>query len=597
MTETTSPRSSKSARLTFLAVLAATIAVPGAWIVLAGGVTPNGTQPPVTHDIEAPGNCLGCHSDYDLDNNVEPWNTWAGSMMANAGRDPLFWAALDVANNDLPGAGDFCLRCHAPKAWLAGRVKPPGGTPDGCGLLGDLDGTNNDFEGISCHFCHRMMVNESPPPGEDPVYFENGQYWIDDEDCSVSGSGPCRRGPYGYEGPEIEPPHEWAYSAYHESSDICGNCHNVTSPVLTLIDTDGQDTGLPFPIERTFKEWQQSDYSPAGASFQTCQNCHMPDATQDPVYACFFEDNNRTGNMPMHVMAGGNTWIPAVLQGEYPALERGDELTATIAAANDMLQNQSAALELTSGAATPGEDLVVEVKVTNLTGHKLPTGYPEGRRMWLNVAVRDGDDVPLWEGGAYDPATGELTEDGQIKIYRVEPGIWNLNGTGQCDADDAGGSPLFHFALNNCIVVDNRIPPLGFSGMSDLETQPVGYSYPETSSGSGILVNFDVTEYQIPIPVGAAAPITVEATLYYQTASREYVEFLRDQAVDNDFPDDCISGTPAMSRGEILHDMWERYDRSPPVGMVSDTAEVGFAEIFSDGFESGDTTAWSASVP
>ena len=25
------------------------------------------------------------------------------------------------------------------------------------------------------------------------------------------------------------------------------------------------------------------------------------------------------------------------------------------------------------------------VRVTNLTGHKLISGYPEGRRMWLNV--------------------------------------------------------------------------------------------------------------------------------------------------------------------------------------------------------------------
>ena len=42
-------------------------------------------------------------------------------MMAQAGRDPLFWAALDVANNDVPGIGDFCLRCHSPAGWLDGR--------------------------------------------------------------------------------------------------------------------------------------------------------------------------------------------------------------------------------------------------------------------------------------------------------------------------------------------------------------------------------------------------------------------------------------------------------------------------------------------
>jgi hypothetical protein len=55
-------------------------------------------------------------------NHLEPWDTWAGSMMAQSSRDPLFWAALDVANNDMPDVGDFCLRCHVATGWLAGRL-------------------------------------------------------------------------------------------------------------------------------------------------------------------------------------------------------------------------------------------------------------------------------------------------------------------------------------------------------------------------------------------------------------------------------------------------------------------------------------------
>ena len=52
-----------------------------------------------------------------------------------------------------------------------------------------------------------------------------------------------------------------------------------------------------------------------------------------------------------------------------------------------------------------------------------------------------------------------------------------------------------------------------------------------------------------------------------------------------------------MSRGELLYDMWMRYDRSPPVNMG--TASQQFARsIFTDGFESGDTSAWSiTSIP
>ena len=539
-----------------------------------GDVTPFGTQPGLNFEIIAPFNCQFCHGDYSIDANYEPFDSWAGSMMANSTRDPLFWAALDVANNDAPGIGDFCLRCHTPTGWLGGRSEPPGGTVDGCALQGNLDESDNDFDGISCHLCHRMEVNQNPPPGEQPVYFENGSFWIDDDDCTAMSTGPCRFGPYDYGVGDVPPPHEWAFSQYLVDSDICGNCHNVTSPVLNLIDENGVDTGIPFPIERTFMEWQQSDFAGGGAKGQSCQDCHMPQASEDPAFACAFQDNDRTGDMAVHQFVGGNTWIPEVLRGEYPALGRDEEFTATIAWATDMLQNRTATVEvLESAGAAPGEDLDVTVRVTNLTGHKLPTGYPEGRRMWLNATAFDSEGTLLWESGAYDFATGELAEDAQVKIYEVKQGIWDRNGTGECDTSDLASNPLFHFVLNNCYASDNRIPPLGFTGGTDPETAPVNYTYPETSPGSGILVNYDDTAYQIPIPADAVPPITVEARLYFQTASREYVEFLRDEAVNNGFPDDCLprsTGLPGMSRGELLYDMWERYDRSAPVDVASD---------------------------
>ena len=67
------------------------------------------------------------------------------------------------------------------KLWVNVHAVPTlrGGTVDGCALLGEIDRPNNDFEGISCHFCHRAMVNPSPPPGEQGYYLENGQVWLD----------------------------------------------------------------------------------------------------------------------------------------------------------------------------------------------------------------------------------------------------------------------------------------------------------------------------------------------------------------------------------------------------------------------------------
>ena len=195
---------------------------------LASPLTDKGTQPGLNFPLQSSGACAPCHAGYDATNNIEPSNTWSGSMMAQASRDPLFWAALDVANNDLPDVGDFCLRCHAPTGWLAGRSEPPGGSTDGCGFVGKIDERYNDFEGVGCHLCHRMNVNDSPPAGEDAVYYENAQFWIGDRPCNGF-SEPCRQGPYDYVLPPSAP-HAWQYSSYHVNSDLCGNCHNVTHP-------------------------------------------------------------------------------------------------------------------------------------------------------------------------------------------------------------------------------------------------------------------------------------------------------------------------------------------------------------------------------
>ena len=67
-------------------VPSAVLAVAAA--VVAGPLTDQGTQPPLQYPILSPGDCGGCHGGYAGSNNIEPWDTWAGSLMAQASRDP-----------------------------------------------------------------------------------------------------------------------------------------------------------------------------------------------------------------------------------------------------------------------------------------------------------------------------------------------------------------------------------------------------------------------------------------------------------------------------------------------------------------------------
>jgi hypothetical protein len=590
--------------------------------------TPHGTQPGLLFPLQPAGSCGGCHGAANSSQQqYRPASTWGGSMMAQAMRDPLFWAALDVANADVPGVGDFCLRCHTPAGWYGGRVSKTGGGGQvsdpakgaaGCLLEGTLDSAdfNNDYEGVACHYCHRL--SPEGPNGE-PVRIGNGDAWVDDTECNGDGGEPCRRGPYTYSG-SFQPPHPWAQSAFHADGAVCGSCHDVSSPDLgngpfkALKLDDGTDTGQPFPIERTYSEWEQSAYAqPGGANERPCQSCHMPDS-QDPNATAAVGGPPRTGNLPVHAFAGGNTWIPQIIRGEYSdttsipgsngGIGRQDELGNTVAWAREMLAS-AAALEATLTAytapttTTPGS-LGARITVTNRSGHKLPSGYGEGRRMWLNLQVKDAAGALVFESAAYDIASATLDQDPQARVYEVLQGIWNRNGTGTCDVKDDQGRPIFHFALNDCVVKDNRIPPLGFRPATAVDPngyqlRPVAHVYPETTPGSGVLVNHDQADYVVTLPAGAQAPFTVTARLYYQTSSREYIEFLRNQAVERGFAGEnllCAGGPnrPAVvgpkdqTRGQFMHALWETYGKSPPELMQSIHLAVP-TEIFRDGFE------------
>lgn len=185
--------------------------------------------------------------------------------------------------------------------------------------------------------------------------------------------------------------------------------------------------------------------------------------------------------------------------------------------------------------------------VTNEGGHKLPTGYPEGRRVWLSVRFRDAAQTIVAESGVYNANTATLLTDAELKVYECKPGldvvVAGLVGTTP--------GPSFHFVLNNRVYKDNRIPPRGFTNaaFATFGGTPVGATYADGQ-------HWDVTPYGIP-----DSAVTAEVALYYQSTTREYVEFLRDHNVTND-------------TGEILHKLWLNYGQSPPELMATTTVAL-----------------------
>ena len=110
-----------------------------------------GTQPDEVSNFESPNKCDNCHAGYNDANTAgepqdEPATGWRGAGMGNAGRDPIFWATMAIAEQDFDGAGDLCIRCHSTGGWYAGRSTPT----DGSGLA------TSDSDGVDCDTCHSM---------------------------------------------------------------------------------------------------------------------------------------------------------------------------------------------------------------------------------------------------------------------------------------------------------------------------------------------------------------------------------------------------------------------------------------------------------
>lgn len=570
------------------------------------GIFDNGE--PVHGVFQTPYYCYACHGGA-----ADIWPSYMGTMMANAMRDPLFNGqfAVSVAGYEYLNQqgvtnfggdliADFCIRCHGPNAWQGGRSGFEGDGTTTAYTPGVYDQQHAlDMEGVVCDACHRttgFAANVSPSRFKTPGQPDTSQLVI----SHATGKRGPYPGTYAYShlggttaygahigpttgttvppvahnpptqsGSAVSPGHDTQHGANLGESTLCGTCHNITHP----------ESG--HAVERTYTEWLNSDYSdPSSPDHQSCQDCHMPAQSnvmgctlggQDPQYGAW---NKVRSALRQHEFVGGNAWIPQILKQMYPNVDlpwtNGNNYqgtyhfgppsrnalydTVTTRATNKL--KIAADLDLTAIEATPGT-ITASVTVTNLSGHKLPTGYPEGRQMWIQIEALDAGGAPFWQSGILD-GNNELIADPDLKVYEARQGL-NYPSLGL-----SGES--FHFALNNMVVKDNRIPPKGATlikgiGGTDaydpnLAPWPSGGLYPDNQ-------HWDTTVYQIPIPAGTARPIKVRTSVLYQTASFAYVDFLANGG------DSVVQTTPHPD-AVTVRSLWLSGYPAPavPVGMV-----------------------------
>ena len=545
------------------------------------GTQPNGSG--IGFDpVSASNNCTYCHGDYNP--STAPYDSWVVSLMGQAARDPVFHAALAVANQDAHLSGEFCIRCHAPGAWLSGKS-----------VTGDMSlFEGEDFDGINCSFCHRAVNpvlgpdsavgypgNADPAPdvsilnalaaaGNLPTDRGNAMFIVDPKDT--------RRGPYDDVPINFHGGVELVYSPFHTQGRFCGQCHDVSTPTYTKM-ADGtyalNAIGAPhptakademFPEQRTYSEWAASTFASMGVAFadrrfggntpdgvvSSCQDCHMPKQVGG---GCVFFDGDpkfERDDIGQHSFAGANTWVLRAIRmamgedADFLGLT-ADRVDAATARNIQMLRDASD-MELSR------EGSKLKVRIINQSGHKLPTGYVEGRRMWINVRFLDAQGALVAERGAYDYVTATLHEK-DTKVYHAAHAI------DETVAKQVHLPPgtKFHLVLNNVVLFDNRIPPRGFTNAAfdAFGSGAVGYTYADGQY-------WDDTLYDVP--PGARSAVV---TFYAQTSSREYMEFLRDTNTTD-------------STGQTAYDLWVATGRSAPVDMDSATIDLAGSSMAAD---------------
>jgi hypothetical protein len=226
------------------------------------------------------------------------------------------------------------------------------------------------------------------------------------------------------------------------------------------------------------------------------------------------------------------------------------------------------------------------LKVQNNGGHKLLSGFPEGRRVFLNVQFFDKDGNIVGEINPYDPLVttvdgggNEVYASGGVLTKTHEELVWEALLSSSLTEEDK----TFHFALATDRYKDNRIPPKGFdtTQMSSRLVQPrwMGEDAPDYFTAAEYAGGYD--EVTIGKPLGT---VSWNATLQYQTTSKEYVEFLRDeingdvQTLSTPVPSGepeayIIQSDPFFSNlkgwGDALWDLWLHNNGNEPVEMTS----------------------------
>jgi hypothetical protein len=364
-------------------------------------------------------------------------------------------------------------------------------------VAGDSAAARLGRDGVSCSLCHQILPDNLGEPGS-----LSGGFLV--------GFGREIFGPHA--NPDTQPMRFFlnytpVESDHILSSELCATCHTV---IVEPLDAAGQPRGFELTEQATYFEWQNSSYADAQSELATgCAACHLPTTDEDgaPIVAEIATTGAVLPRDPFgrHLFVGGGAYLSRLLDAnrDWAGITLDPSELAATAAASEIHLRGAAEISIASASRTGGVATVV-VGVDNLTGHKLPTGYPT-RRMWLHLVARDGSGQVVFESGAALPG-----DEREVRAHldRIDdPSQVNVWEAVLVDGD---GAPTHRPLGAVRYAKDSRILPIGFSSFhAEIDRmRPIG-----TESDTSFVAGSDQVTYEIP----AAGPLEIQVELLYQS--------------------------------------------------------------------------------
>ncbi|MEO7040182.1 MAG: hypothetical protein ABI186_09160 [Candidatus Elarobacter sp.] len=342
---------------------------------------------------------------------------------------------------------DTCMQCHGAMGKRTFALDHPrGGATFSAAFVFDGDPTNKDFhygglarDGISCTICHRAI--QTPQEKKSLAFLLNHR---------INGTFAVGRpdrigGPFTDATIAVHPMDQAlgmkpVFSPLMQSARLCASCHTINLAVIDKPAIHPINALDAHDVEQnTYVEWinsrYQTEYKP-GPHGRTCQDCHMPvsvenerlkiDVPQIQTRIALVQDQTypqsafrapldgidvrwRKRGFHRHELLGLNAFLLATFKQNPDVLgvRLADYMSGSASDLDDAYDNvvrqaarMTASLDLT--AQVENGTLTTDVGVTNLTGHRFPSGVGF-RRAFVELRVLGSGETTLFVSGATSP--------------------------------------------------------------------------------------------------------------------------------------------------------------------------------------------------